>query len=588
MDDPTALRAALAIGESYESELTEDQRKLGAHYTPPDVAELLVGAAFDHWFDAVGVLAAPPRVCDPACGGGVLLVAAADRLLAAGASPSVIVVELLVGFDTDPGAVRAATGALRSWASGHGVVATSPRVSVADALGRDDAGDDRFDLVVGNPPFQNQLGARTARSAGDRARLQERFGVDRLGYADTAALFQLLGLELLVEGGVLALIQPQSFLVARDCAPVRDALIERGELLSVWIPGTQVFRASVDVCATFTRRPRAHAPARGTVRVFGRRDGSVDHGSISIAALNGPTWSSVWAQAREVPTVPARSERSSVGPSKSTGSGAVLGDVATATAGFRDQYYGLLDHLRTDRPASGAKLATTAMIDPGRCDWDSRQVTIARHRWTAPWVDLDALAAIDERLSRWVDAQLRPKVLVATQTKVIEAVLDASGEFVPMTPLIAVTPRPAATDSGPEPLGPEHLEAALLAPAATVWGLRTYGGAGLSAGGLRIAARQLLELPLPHEREPWDAAVALLAERRRRAEPGAEPGARGTGPGDVGSSADAPAGGFWSQFGALMNASWGFDDPSLVEWWRVRIPPVRTQPDPRRYAEPTS
>ena len=141
----------------------------------------------------------------------------------------------------------------------------------------------------------------------------------------------------------------------------------------------------------------------------------------------------MWAQSRGVPEVGWDLPADAL----------VLGEVADATAGFRDQYYGFLDHLTDERPRHGcaARLITTAMIDPGREAWAQQSVTIARRRRIAPWLDLASLDSADQRLGAWCRRLSVPKVLVATQTRVIEAVVDSTGDTVPMTPVIAVYPR---------------------------------------------------------------------------------------------------------------------------------------------------
>lgn len=527
----SSLTDAYGIGRRYEDGLDAVARRRGAHFTPPAVAELLVARSFAAW-DGSGF----PVVCDPSCGGGVFLVAAAEALAARGADPRTVVDELVVGIDLDPGAAGAAAEGLRAWAAGHGVADARPRVVVADALEPDMASrTGPVDVVVGNPPFQNQLGGATARRAAERDALTTRFGAAVGGYVDVAALFQLVALDLVREGGVVTLIQPRSFLVARDVAAVRERLLDAGRLGEVWLPGVSLFDAKVDVCATVLV-----VGGRGdaAVSVVGGRDADILHGSVDGGILRAsPTWSAMWAVANGVPEVVAASGATSVG------------SVATATAGFRDQYYGLLDHLHEREPQRGAQLVTTAMIDPARCSWGDRTVTVARRRRTTPWVDLAALEAADERLAAWVRRLAVPKVLVATQTKVIEAVADLDGRTVAFTPVIAVVPTDGVTAA--------RIEAALLAPAATAWAMRRFGGAGMSANALKLAAKQVLEIPLPVHREPWDEAVSTL---------------RGSSASETdGERVSEPD---WREFGRLMNAAWGIDDDALVEWWLARLPNV--------------
>ena len=540
-------REAFAVGQRYEAGLGDRERDLGAHFTPPDIAALLARWAFDA-FDAARPgserpATALPVVCDPSCGGGVFLVAAADLLVARGADPARVVNDLIIGIDLDPGAVSASNEALRAWADEHGVrSAVRPRVLALDAVWGEipDAGG--VGIVIGNPPFQNQLGAATARSTAERTRLTERFPGAAGGYVDLAALFALRSAELAAPGGVTALIQPRSFLVARDATGVRRHLLEGADLVRTWLPAAQVFAAKVDVCAVVLRKhgpSPSPAPVRPAVIVSGGRDGGIDHGAVNHDELAGAaTWSPIWAQANGVPMVPAAA-------------GPPIGGVATATAGFRDEYYGIVAHLHEQRPATAARVVSTAMVDPAICRWGTRPVTIARQPWHTPWLDRDALAATDERLARWVGRLMVPKVLVATQTKVIEAVADPEGNLVPLTPVIAVLPTAE--------VGIGHLEAALLAPAATAWALRRFGGGGMSPTALKLAARQLVQIPTPVDREAWDRAVRLIGAGAERSAGGEDAdGARGIA--------------WWRVVGRALNEAWAIDDDALVEWWLNRLP----------------
>src|SRR3954447_13588963 len=99
------------LGRAYEASVpAERRRRDGVHYTPADVAEGLVHLALE------GLTCAEPVVCDPACGGGALLLAAARALAARGLDPRQIASELLWGMDSDAGAVRVAREAMAAWA----------------------------------------------------------------------------------------------------------------------------------------------------------------------------------------------------------------------------------------------------------------------------------------------------------------------------------------------------------------------------------------------------------------------------------------------------------------------------------------
>jgi len=120
----------------------------------------------------------PETVCDPAAGGGVFLLAAARALRTRGAAPDVVVSGLF-GADLDPSAVAATRAALALWAGLAGadlsaVAGLATQVRQGDGLLLDDsswptAPPAGFDLVVGNPPFLNQLERGTARVSRARA-----------------------------------------------------------------------------------------------------------------------------------------------------------------------------------------------------------------------------------------------------------------------------------------------------------------------------------------------------------------------------------------------------------------------------------
>lgn len=111
---------------------------LGRVYTPPALAARLVR-------EALGPLAGAPRVCDPACGDGALLVEA-RRVLVERGIPARDAERCLFGVDADAEAVARARRALPGAEVVHG-----------DALAMD-WGARRFDAVVGNPPWASFSG----------------------------------------------------------------------------------------------------------------------------------------------------------------------------------------------------------------------------------------------------------------------------------------------------------------------------------------------------------------------------------------------------------------------------------------------
>lgn len=448
------------LGALLEAELDAARRRtLGAHYTPRDMADGLAARALA-W-------RAAPAVGDPACGGGALLLAAARHLAATGEAPASIVARLW-GADIDPLAVATAEAALTLWAGtsppgGHFVVADA----LVDALPWPP-----LDVVVGNPPFLSQLADRTVRPGERDEALRRRFGSAVRAYTDAASLFLLLGCDLARPGGTVAMLQPQSVVAARDTAAVRAAADERAQLREIWVPTGSRFSAAVDVCA-----PVLDVHDVAAVRPDGVVDG---------APPAGAAWSAHLARHEGVPPV-----RLSATPT--------IGDEAEVTAAFRDEYYGLAAAVRErhDHPG-GRPLITTGLIDLGSCSWGERPARIARRTWSAPVVDT---AALTGRAAAWAARTNRPKLLVATQTKVVEVAVDDDGTWVAGVPVIVV-------------LAPAErlwlLAAALSAPPVTAWVAERTAGTALSAGALKLTAALVRAVPLPGDADAWAVGAAAL------------------------------------------------------------------------------
>jgi SAM-dependent methyltransferase len=375
-------------------------------------------------------------VLDPACGDGRFLVAAADHLVAAGAKPT------LVGIDVDDAALGLAAKAL----DGRGDVV----LEHGDALSERSL--DEIDIVLGNPPFLSQLASTTTRG-----------GASRHGggpYANAAAEFLAIAVRAVRPGGHVGLVLPQSILASRDAAPVRAEVDRLARRTWSWWSSRPVFDAQVLVCALS----------------FQRRD-------VALAPNGGSTWSDVVTDALGVPALP---------PLAAAGT---LGERVRLTANFRDQYYALVPAVSDG--ANGPPLVTSGLIDPGRCRWGERPVTFARQRHLGPRVDLSVLPAW---MQRWSADLLVPKVLIANQTRVIEAVADPTGSWLPGVPVLSA--RPALTaDVWP-------VAAVLTSPVASVWAWHRAAGTGLSADALRLGPRWLAELPWP--RQSVNQAVEAL------------------------------------------------------------------------------
>src|SRR5688572_27921587 len=100
----------------------------------------------------------------------------------------------------------------------------------------------------------------------------------------------------------------------------------------------------------------------------------------------------------------------------------------------------------------------------------------------------------------WADRMLVPKVLVANQTLVVEAVADPDGSWLPGVPVTTCLPRAGASVW--------EIAAVLTSPVASIAAWHAAAGTGLSARALRLGPSVLATVPWPAG--ALDAAVDAL------------------------------------------------------------------------------
>ncbi len=412
-------------------ELGHARRKaLGAYHTPPAVA--------DHV--AVATLARAGRdavVLDPACGAGALLLAA----LRAGAHW-----RQLRGIDLDPLAVELARVqlALAANLDRDQCRELETLVIAGDALATawPAAG-----AVLTNPPFLNRLKSLTAASPELASRVRSRHG-DLVGpYTDISVVFLA---ECLRHCPVVGIVLPASAYAARDTAALRAATPPPRWAWT--LPGGAFPEVGWATLAC------VYAPGEGTERLRGLPPAAIDEGTR--------------------PHGPGLIAADDAAPALLPGTGAVLGDVATVEADFRDEYYALKGHVRED--GTGLRVVTSGLVDPGRLRWGEAPATIHGQRWDRP-------TAAREVLHPRQRARTGAQLLVATQTPVLEVAPDPEGRCVGITPVLMVRPREVDL---------AELLAVLLAPSSTAWALERSLGAALTLHAIKLSASQLRAMPM--------------------------------------------------------------------------------------------
>jgi hypothetical protein len=241
--------APSTVSEVYERVLvTESERRaLGIHYTPPELAALLL--------QSLPVEELPPderKILDPTCGSGTLLIAGYDRLRSLQPHSWTLaerhndLTSRLHGRDRDAFAVQITKMALllHDLTGGNGW-----NVANDDAL-RSDLGAVDASIVVANPPWM--FAPEVAE--GRRGEQANRF-VNAI-------------LNRLPNRGLMGLVLPSSWLTSFYSRKVRDRLMQECDVFEVWRLPETVFRsaraAPTVICA------RRRSDVGGHWRVFRR------------------------------------------------------------------------------------------------------------------------------------------------------------------------------------------------------------------------------------------------------------------------------------------------------------------------------
>jgi hypothetical protein len=351
-----------------------------------------------------------------------------------------------------------------------------------------------FDVILGNPPFLNQVENATTIGKGTASVARLLTGDSAVRYTDVSATFLLLSCGLLRGGGYASLVQPQSLLSAKAAGPVREAALGLCALRGLWVSNEHVFEASVFTCAPTLQRsgPRKSTCRRSTgKKVTPLPEITLDMDDLRLQT----TWSHLVAEASGVPAADY------------TASG-IVGDIADSVADFTEYYRleGFVIETEDADPAAPAEyppLITTGLVDLASCTWGTQTTRIFKQKWAAPCIDRRRMYR-DGTLGPWIDKRRVPKVVMATQTRVLEVMVDEPGRFVASIPLITIIPSDASRLW--------HLAVALASPVICALTLRKFAGAALNADAIKLSARQVLQLPLPPESVDWDNAAQQFRE----------------------------------------------------------------------------
>lgn len=242
------------------------QKRLGAYYTPPSLADYLVNWAIQR---------PDSRVLDPACGDAAFLTSASRRLKELGGSSDV---GQLFGYEIDPEAAddaRAAVDAAAITTTDFFQVGAPDQPSL-------------FDAVVGNPPYIrfHHFNGSARDIALDRARAA---GVDLSRLSSSWAPFLVHSASFLAEGGRLAFVLPSELLLTDYAEPIRRFLEVRFSRVDVITFEERVFPgAMVDAVLLLAE---GVGPGQVHVRRARNVESLRDLSSGNKHAANGSKWS---------------------------------------------------------------------------------------------------------------------------------------------------------------------------------------------------------------------------------------------------------------------------------------------------------
>lgn len=218
------------------------QKELGAFYTPPAMAKLLVDWAIQTSED---------RGLDPSFGGLVFLEAGAERLKALGCRPEEIGRQLF-GIDVDDDAHGFASGSGIEIPPGnlfHGdFFATEPGVGVP-----------LCEAVVGNPPYIRYQGWDGTRAR----RLAEETGVRLTRLASSWAPFVVHATAFVAPGGRLAMVLPAEMLHAQYASEVVAFLARSYARLQLAVFEERVFPGALEEVVLLFAGGRGEGRAEG-------------------------------------------------------------------------------------------------------------------------------------------------------------------------------------------------------------------------------------------------------------------------------------------------------------------------------------
>lgn len=255
---------ALALEYEKAASETRDRKREAIFYTPEEIANFVATKLLDQ------IETPSPHTLDPACGGGILLLALAKKLLSNNDTEwkknIALLEETIYGIDRDPHAaevtrlllillaaerseqpayINSSDALLYNLRIGNSLLQPEedlqhsvPTFSVKKAFSAQRSREN-FDIVVANPPYglsrDNQI------SEEESILLKKRYSYMLRGKPNKYMLFIARGRELLAEKGRLSMIVPNSWLGIKSGSSLRKLFLEEDSLRSLYLFEEPIF-----------------------------------------------------------------------------------------------------------------------------------------------------------------------------------------------------------------------------------------------------------------------------------------------------------------------------------------------------------
>ncbi|MBD2091435.1 N-6 DNA methylase [Microcoleus sp. FACHB-1515] len=464
------------------------QRAHGVFYTPIEIADYMVEQA---------IRCPISTILDPACGGGVFLLRAYEKLLkqngdaVPGRGRFDLLKRCIFGVDIDPGAVAIAQIALLLKAI-EGVSAPTqfPNLDANLQCGNavvhpsSELLQRQYDAVIGNPPYLDA--ERMTLTCPDWRQYCTQHFRAASGNWDLFCVFIEQGLNLCRSRGITSMIVPNKLISADYAAAARSLLAQDNQLLSLRDYSQQrIFAASVYpiVFVAQKQAPTRSATIRYEVVGIGVEE---THWLSSDRFLANRPWllSANRSPLTQLQTLPTWKSIAQI----------------HAAATVSEAY--LLQPFITEAQAEAElRLINSGTIDRYRIRWGEKPLRYLGKTFDRPVIRLP----IDPCLHKRRIQACQPKLIVAGMTRQLEAAIDLEGNLWPGKSTCVI--RSEAIDL-------RYLLGLLNSQVVDAYFKLLFSGNQLQGGYLRVGSAQLRSLPLPVEdRSKRDRLITLVQAR---------------------------------------------------------------------------